>query len=56
MIAISGVIRPYDITPENTVVSSQIANLKILYKKNGEEVDTLEKSWGTKIIETIWPF
>ncbi|HIP11910.1 MAG TPA: flagellar basal body L-ring protein FlgH [Arcobacter sp.] len=55
-IGISGVIRPYDISPENTVSSSQIANLKVLYKKDGEEVDVLEKSWGTKIIETIWPF
>ncbi|MCK5293432.1 MAG: flagellar basal body L-ring protein FlgH [Arcobacteraceae bacterium] len=55
-IAISGVIRPYDITPDNTVVSSQIANLKILYEKDGEEVDSLDKSWGTRIIETIWPF
>ena len=55
-IAISGVIRPYDISPTNTVLSSQIANLKILYKKNGDENDSLNKSWGTKIIEAIWPF
>lgn len=55
-IGISGVIRPYDISPENTVLSSQIANLKILYDKEGEEVDSLEKSWGTKLLELIWPF
>jgi len=55
-IAISGVIRPYDISPDNTVLSSQIANLKVLYKKDGDETDTLQKSWGTKLIETIWPF
>ena len=55
-IAISGVIRPYDISPTNTVLSSQIANLKILYKKDGDENDSLNKSWGTKIIEAIWPF
>jgi len=55
-IAISGIIRPYDISPTNTVLSSQIANLKILYKKDGEENDTLNKSWGTKFIEAIWPF
>jgi flagellar L-ring protein precursor FlgH len=55
-IKISGVIRPYDISPENTINSSQLANLKILYIKDGEENDALEKPWGTKIIETIWPF
>ena len=53
---ISGIIRPYDITPDNTIYSHQIANLKIKYYKNGEEVDNLHKSWGTRFIETIWPF
>lgn len=53
---ISGIIRPYDITPENTVYSHQLANLKIKYFKNGEEDDVNHKSWGTKVIETIWPF
>jgi flagellar L-ring protein precursor FlgH len=55
-IAISGVIRPYDITPENTIYSHQLANLKIKYIKDGEEVDSLHKSWGSKILEYIWPF
>ena len=55
-VKISGVIRPYDITPENTVYSYQVANLKILYKKDGEENDVLEKPWGTRFLEAIWPF
>ncbi|MEA2017765.1 MAG: flagellar basal body L-ring protein FlgH [Campylobacterota bacterium] len=55
-IKISGVIRPYDISPDNTVNSNQLANLKILYIKDGEENDALNKPWGTKLIETIWPF
>jgi len=55
-IKISGVIRPYDISPDNTVYSNQLANLKILYVKDGEENDALNKPWGTKLIETIWPF
>jgi flagellar L-ring protein precursor FlgH len=55
-IKISGVIRPYDISPENTITSSQIANLKIFYEKDGEEMDSMSKSWGTKLIESIWPF
>ena len=55
-IAISGVIRPYDITPENTIYSHQLANLKIKYAKDGEENDGTHKAWGTKILETIWPF
>ena len=55
-IVISGVIRPYDITPENTITSSQIANLKIMYKKDGEEQDVMHVPWGYKILRLFWPF
>jgi len=56
IIAISGIIRPYDISPDNVVNSNQIANLKVLYKKIGDEADSLEKPWGTRLLEKIWPF
>lgn len=55
-IKISGVIRPYDISPENVVESDRIANLKVLYEKEGSEIDALEKNWGTKLIDAISPF
>jgi len=53
---ISGVIRPYDITSDNTVTSSQVANLKILYKKEGEEQDVMHTPWALRIIQMFWPF
>ena len=49
-------IRPYDITSDNSINSSQIANLKLLYDKDGVESDILETPWGTKILRSIWPF
>lgn len=55
-IIISGVIRPYDITSDNSINSSQIANLKLLYDKDGVESDILETPWGTRFIRAIWPF
>ena len=55
-VIISGVIRQYDITSDNSINSSQIANLKLLYDKNGTESDILETPWGLKLIRTIWPF
>lgn len=55
-IVITGVIRPYDITSDNSINSSQIANLKMLYKKDGTEADLLQVPWGTKILRAIWPF
>ena len=33
-----------------------MANLKIFYEQNGEEIDAVKKPWGTKVIESIWPF
>lgn len=55
-IIVSGVIRPYDITSDNSINSSQIANLKLLYDKNGIESEILETPWGLKLIRSIWPF
>ena len=55
-IVITGVIRPYDITSDNSINSSQIANLKMIYKKDGSEADLLQVPWGTKILRAIWPF
>lgn len=55
-IEISGVIRPYDIEVDNTIKSEKLANLKILYDKEGAEIDAIEKPWGSKLIESISPF
>ena len=55
-IIVSGVIRPYDITSDNSIESSQMANLKVLYDKEGEEADIMETPWGSKLIRAIWPF
>jgi flagellar L-ring protein precursor FlgH len=55
-IKISGVIRPYDITPDNTIKSSQMANLKVLYDKKGSEVDATQKPWGSELLEKISPY
>ena len=55
-IIISGVIRPYDISSDNSINSGQIANLKLLYDKDGVESEILETPWGLKFIRSIWPF
>ncbi|WP_419671267.1 flagellar basal body L-ring protein FlgH [Aliarcobacter butzleri] len=55
-IVISGVIRPYDITSDNSINSSQIANLKLLYNKDGTESDILDTPWGLNFMRKIWPF
>jgi len=53
---LSGVLSPYDLESNNIVSSEKLANLKVVYYKNGDEQDYMEKPWGTKMIETISPF
>jgi len=53
---VSGVIRPEDISQTNQVNSKNIADAKILYETQGDITEAKEKSWGTKTVESIWPF
>ncbi len=55
-VQLSGVIRPYDIDQYNRIDSKYIADAKIHYKTEGDIDQTTTKPWGTKFIETIWPF
>ncbi len=53
---ISGIIRPYDISPENTVESAQMANLRIIFNQEGDESENMKKPWGSRFIEKVSPF
>lgn len=56
VIQIGGVIRPYDIDQGNRINSSQMSEAKILYKTQGDVERATERGWGTKIIQSVWPF
>ncbi|MFK5881860.1 MAG: flagellar basal body L-ring protein FlgH [Sulfurospirillum sp.] len=56
IIQISGVIRPYDIDQTNTIDSKYIADAKILYKTQGDMNQNMKKPWGSRLMESIWPF
>jgi flagellar L-ring protein precursor FlgH len=53
---VSGVIRPEDITQTNTIESKYISDAKIMYETQGDVHEATEKGWGTKTIESVWPF
>lgn len=55
-IRISGIIRPEDIGPDNTVSSEKIANVQITYGGTGALADSNRKGWLTEFVEKIWPF
>ncbi len=56
-IRLSGIVRPEDITTNNTVASTRIANARISYSGTGELADSNRMGWLTKFFNSpIWPF
>jgi flagellar L-ring protein precursor FlgH len=56
ILQISGVIRPYDIDQYNKIDSAQMSDAKILYKTQGDVDRATQQGWGSKIVQSIWPF
>lgn len=55
-IIISGIVRPEDITAENTVASQYIADARIIYTGEGVVNDKMRPGWLTKVVDWVWPF
>ena len=53
---VSGLVKPDDVQPDDTVLSSRIAQASIAYRGQGELADVAKNSWGTKVFNKIWPF
>jgi len=57
VIRISGLVRPVDVTPENTVLSTQIADAQITYSGSGMIADSNQSGWMTRFFNSpYWPF
>lgn len=56
-IRLSGIVRPEDITPENTIESTKVANAEILYSGNGAIADSNRQGWLSRFFNSpLWPF
>ncbi|MCA9302869.1 MAG: flagellar basal body L-ring protein FlgH [Phycisphaerales bacterium] len=55
-LVLSGVVRSEDITEQNTILSSQMANLTLDLQNEGELKDTSEKGLLTKVLDTVFAF
>jgi flagellar L-ring protein precursor FlgH len=55
-IVITGVIRPEDIASDNWVLSSNIADARILYTGSGALADKQHPGWMTRVLDWGWPF
>lgn len=53
---VTGLIRSRDIGPNNTILSTQMADAKIQYFGKGVVTDKQKPGWFIRLMDTIWPF
>jgi len=56
LITLTGIIRPRDITADNVVQSTYIADARIAYSGKGVLNDRQRPGWLTRILDKVWPF
>ncbi len=56
ILTIGGIVRPYDIGPENTVSYERIAEARISYGGRGRLTEVQQPPYGQQILDTILPF
>jgi flagellar L-ring protein precursor FlgH len=56
-IQISGIVRPQDVGPSNTILSTQIGDARITYSGKGVLAESNEMGWLARFFNhPIWPF
>ncbi|MEA3348362.1 MAG: flagellar basal body L-ring protein FlgH [Pseudomonadota bacterium] len=55
-VTVSGIIRPTDISADNYILSSAIAEARIEYSGTGTIGTKQGVGWGTRILDMVWPF
>ena len=56
MVRISGIVRPQDINPDNSVASSRVADARIAYSGHGVLNERQRPGWFTRVLDYVWPF
>lgn len=56
-VRVSGIVRPSDIRPDNTVLSTRVADARITYSGRGAVADSNAAGWLSRFFQSpIWPF
>lgn len=55
VVQFAGIIRPEDIQPDNTIASSKVADVRLVYKDVGIAGDTARAGFGTEWLSKYWP-
>ncbi|MDD2465900.1 MAG: flagellar basal body L-ring protein FlgH [Desulfobulbus sp.] len=56
IIYLTGIVRSYDVTADNTVNSGDILNAQITYTGKGALSDKQKPGWLMRIFDNTWPF
>lgn len=56
IMTLAGVVRPRDISSDNIVQSTYIADAQISYSGSGIINDRQKPGWLTRIVDKVWPF
>ncbi len=55
-LVVTGIVRSYDVSPDNTVSSRLVANLQMNYEGQGTEQGFIRQGWLGRKANKIWPF
>ncbi|MCB9834143.1 MAG: flagellar basal body L-ring protein FlgH [Planctomycetes bacterium] len=56
VIKLTGLVRAFDVTRNNTVTSSQVANARISYQGTGPLSRATNRGWFSNLLDIVWPF
>jgi flagellar L-ring protein precursor FlgH len=56
IITLTGMVRPRDISSDNMILSTYIADARISYSGSGIVNDRQKPGWLSRILDVIWPF
>lgn len=56
VITVSGIVRPHDITADNRIKSTYLADARIEYDGDGVLAEKQRPGWGLRIMNYLWPF
>ena len=56
VIRLTGLVRPSDIQPDNTVRSRRLADAEITFASKGELADASRAGWMNRALLRVWPF
>ena len=56
ILVLAGMVRPDDVTEDNTVPSTKIADARVYYVGDGVIHDKQNPGWLVRILDNVWPF